>query len=171
MIESRRQDSSAINAEASSKVSVPASESADAPQRISRRGQIVRIAVLCLTVLAVLAYAFAPAREFQRRVDCCRNLKAFHAGEASLEALRCPRSGGGYDRVILPAATVPFPHIIVVEPLGNHGDEGGAVLYSDGHAEFLMKGNYLSRIESDRERVRLFLASQPSTEPRNDDAP
>ncbi|GIK16413.1 MAG: hypothetical protein BroJett003_13770 [Planctomycetota bacterium] len=131
----------------------------------------MRVAVLCLTVLAVLAYAFAPAREFQRRVDCCRNLKAFYAGETALEALRCPRSGGGYDRVILPATTVPFPHIIIVEPLANHGDEGGAVLYSDGHAEFLMKGNYLSRIKSDRERVRVFLASQPPTELRNDDAP
>ncbi|MCG3129584.1 MAG: hypothetical protein FLDDKLPJ_00318 [Phycisphaerae bacterium] len=160
-----------MSAGASSKGSIAASEQADAPPRISRRGQMVRVVVLCLTVLAVLAYAFAPAREFQRRVDCCRNLKGFYAGETALEALRCPRSGGGYDRVILPAVAVPFPHIIVVEPMANHGDEGGAVLYSDGHAEFLMKGNYLSRIESDRERVRVYLASLSPTEPRNDDAP
>lgn len=112
--------------------------------------------IVIAVVVAVMIYAYVPAREFQWRVDCCNNLKAYYAGRASLADLRCPRSGGGYELRSLPPGVgeAPFTYIIAIEPLANHGDDGGAVLYSDGHAEFLMKGSYLARLESERLRLQ-----------------
>ncbi|MCC7293176.1 MAG: hypothetical protein IT449_14040 [Phycisphaerales bacterium] len=127
------------------------------PPRISRRGQAVRVGIVLLAVAGMLAYAYLPAREFQRRMDCCENLKAYHAGKVSFESLRCPRSGGGYERDIRPAIALPFVHVIAYEPLSNHGGDGGALLFSDGHAEFLMKGSYEARLSDDRRRVEEYM--------------
>ncbi len=127
------------------------------PPRISGRGQAVRVGIVILAVAGMLAYAYLPAREFQRRMDCCENLKSFYAGKSAFESLRCPRSGGGFERDIRPAIALPFVHVIAYEPLSNHDGDGGALLFSDGHAEFLMKGSYEARMADDRQRVEEYM--------------
>ena len=122
----------------------------------------MRGGIVLLVVAAVMVYAYPAAHEFQQRMDCCGNLKLFYAGKAALEDLHCPR-GGGYHAAIRPAIHVPFPTIIAFEPLSNHGGDGGAVLFSDGHAEFLMKGSYESRFRDDEARIAAYLQSSGGT--------
>ncbi|MGQ9648829.1 MAG: DUF4190 domain-containing protein [Phycisphaerae bacterium] len=123
-------------------------------------------------MLAILLPSFARARELARRTVCQTNMltlsvamltyasenngafpddpaKALAGAGISTRNLECPSSGGQPNYRYVPGwstkegANKP----LVYEPIGNHGDEGGNVLFVDGHAEFVPKSRWAEVVE------------------------
>jgi Domain of unknown function (DUF4190) len=134
-------------------------------------GLVVGAVSLAMGV-AVTLPALARARELSKRVVCEHNMKgvavvllvyasnnngalpddvteALKASGLSPKALQCP-SGQQSNYRYIPGwsrkdrADEP----ILYEPLTNHGDEGGIIVYLDGHAEFVDKDRWIRLIGS-----------------------
>jgi len=133
-------------------------------------------AMLALCVSMMLP-SLARARELARRTVCANNLKmvgaALHAYAAGNEGayppdlnvlvsqnyisravLKCPTADAiNYVYVPRPADSVGPLDVVMFEPLANHGGDGGAVLFADGHVEFVNAANWEVLIEPLRDRI------------------
>lgn len=129
-------------------------------RRISKLGQTGRGAIVVLAVVGLMVYVYFPMREMQWRLQCCEQLRRHGQGKVALADLRCPRCDGPYllEKTPEPSEEVPFTYIVAYEPIENHGGAGGALLYSDGHAEFLGRGKYKATLHRSRELVEDYLA-------------
>lgn len=123
-------------------------------------------------MMAILLPSFARARELARRTVCQTNMQALgmamlgYASEndgafpddpakvlagvgISATNLKCPSSGGLFNYRYIAGWTKDggANKPLVYEPIGNHGDEGGNVLFVDGHAEFVPKSRWAEVVE------------------------
>jgi len=132
------------------------------PRNISKRGQVIRISIVCLAVLGFSFYVYLPAREMAWRLTCCKNLKDYGGGKVTLGQIKCPRSHGPYLLEPIPDCCNGRSDLLVIayEPLTNHGGEGGAILYGDGHSEFLLAVKYQAAIQNSLARVRQIIEEQ-----------
>ena len=124
------------------------------PRQISRTGQIVRVSFVITAVLVVVfLFLYPTAREMRCRLDCVSHLHDYFLGKVPFDAIRCPRSGRSY--VLEPerpeGLAPPIAWVVAYEPLSNHGGEGGAVLLSDGHVEWVKPMDQIAHIRASRE--------------------
>lgn len=123
-------------------------------------------------MVAILLPSLARAREHAKRVVCKVNMqglgmamlsyaaennnvfpddpaKALTGPGISAKNLECPSSGGQSNYRYVPGwstkdgANKP----LVYEPIENHGDEGGNVLFVDGHTEWVEKARWPKVVE------------------------
>jgi prepilin-type processing-associated H-X9-DG protein len=122
----------------------------------------------CLS--AVMLPSFSRARELSKRLVCAANLQSIGTnvqlyaggttpptplkiddlvkqGVITPPMLICPSNESGTANYVLVAPTdLPDPPpprtVVMYEPKSNHADEGGNILFADGHVEFVKAPEY-----------------------------